>query len=411
MKRLGFRGRLFVILLSFALIPSVLLSVAWGATSWWALPLVGSTAAWDSAASTGHRAITVARRASGGLTPAERKALDAHEQVLNVSLTRAVQARFIFRRVAIAFAVLSIASFLLLGLGASRVAGHLSRLLSRPLQELVGWTSLIARGDPLPAEQQARGAPEFATLREQMRLMASEIELGRAQALEAGRAAAMRETARQVAHELKNPLTPIRFAVSRMKREAPPSLADAVEVLEVETKRLEELARSFAQFGKLPEGPMAEIDVGELLRYTARASVPDGVVLDIEVEDGLPMLHGHHDALARALSNVVLNAVDACRGRDNAHVSVSARRTRAQGRDELELTVADTGCGIAPEQVARIWEPYVTHKPGGTGLGLAIARQAVLAHHGRVSAESTKGEGTRISFAFPLTNPNGDAGA
>lgn len=410
MKRLGFRGRLFVILLSFALIPSVLLSLAWGATSWWALPLVGSTAAWDSAAATGHRAISVARKSNGGLTPTDRKALDAHEQVLNVSLTRAVQARFIFRRVAIAFAALSITSFLLLGLGASRVAGHLSRLLSRPLQELVGWTTLIARGEPLPAEQQGRGAPEFATLREQMRLMAGEIELGRAQALEAGRSAAMRETARQVAHELKNPLTPIRFAVSRMKREAPPSLADAVEVLEVETRRLEELARSFAQFGKLPEGPMALIDVGELLRYTARASVPDGVVLEVEVEDGLPMLHGHHDALARALSNVVLNAVDACRGREHARVAVIARRARNAGRDEIELSVSDTGCGIPPEQVARIWEPYVTHKPGGTGLGLAIARQAVLAHHGRVSAESTPGQGTRISFAFPLTNTNGDAG-
>ena len=88
-----------------------------------------------------------------------------------------------------------------------------------------------------------------------MREMAGELELGRARALEAERAAALRESARQVAHELKNPLTPIRFAVARLRRDAPPELAETVDVLAIESQRLEEMARSFAQFGRLPEGP------------------------------------------------------------------------------------------------------------------------------------------------------------
>ena len=70
--------------------------------------------------------------------------------------------------------------------------------------------------------------------------------------------------------------------------------------------------------------------------------------------------------------------------------------------DLIELAVSDTGEGIAPGELALIWEPYVTHKPGGTGLGLAIARQAVLAHHGTVEATSALGEGTRIRFLLPL---------
>ena len=86
--------------------------------------------------------------------------------------------------------------------------------------------------------------------------------------------AALRESARQVAHELKNPLTPIRFAVERLRRDAPPELAETVEVLAIESQRLEAMARSFAQFGRLPEGPRAEVDVGELVRYTARATIP-----------------------------------------------------------------------------------------------------------------------------------------
>ena len=137
--------------------------------------------------------------------------------------------------------------------------------LSRPLQELVGWTATHRpRRATAGRRRPRRGAPEFEVLRDGCATMAGELELGRARALEAERAAALRESARQVAHELKNPLTPIRFAVARLRRDAPPELAETVEVLAIESQRLEEMARSFAQFGRLPEGPRAEVDVGEL---------------------------------------------------------------------------------------------------------------------------------------------------
>lgn len=232
-----------------------------------------------------------------------------------------------------------------------------------------------------------------------MRDMAGQLELGRARAIEAERASALRESARQVAHELKNPLTPIRFAVERLRREAPPALAETVEVLSTESQRLEQLARSFAQFGRLPEGPRAEVDVGELARYTARATIPPELEAHVEVAPDVPMIHAHHDALARALSNVMLNAVDACS--QGGRIDVRVRRTSGNGVDGVEIIVSDTGCGIAPDRLSRIWEPYVTSKTGGTGLGLAIARQAVLAHDGAVAARSTIGEGTEIRFVLP----------
>jgi signal transduction histidine kinase len=212
-----------------------------------------------------------------------------------------------------------------------------------------------------------------------------------------------------VAHELKNPLTPIRFAVARLRREAPPSLADAVEVLDAESKRLEEMARSFSQFGRLPEGPAADVDVAEMVRYTTRVSVPPDVEADVRVEGDVPMIRGHHDALARALSNVLLNAVDACRaGRADganrpARIAVTVARERNNGDDGIVISVRDSGCGIPPDRLARIWEPYVTHKPGGTGLGLAIARQTILAHNGAVRATSVVGDGTEIRFTLPTS--------
>src|SRR5206468_491824 len=112
--------------------------------------------------------------------------------------------------------------------------GHLSRNQDRPLQELVGWTERIGRGQAIPDDPPAKGAPEFGVLRARMRAMAHELELGRQRALEAERSAALRETARQVAHELKNPLSPIRFAVERLRRQTPPHLKDTVDVLATE---------------------------------------------------------------------------------------------------------------------------------------------------------------------------------
>ncbi|HVX39103.1 MAG TPA: HAMP domain-containing sensor histidine kinase [Gemmatimonadaceae bacterium] len=398
MKRVGFRGRLFLILLAFALVPSILISFAWTSTGSVLLPMVNATAAWDSVASTGERAIAAARQAP--LTPAQRHAVDVHEQTLRQSVIMSRRAGYLFSEVARRLALATLFVVLVIGFVASRVAAHLSRNLSRPLQELVGWTERIGRAEPLPDTPPRRGAPEFQVLRKRMREMASELELGRARALEAERSAALRESARQVAHELKNPLTPIRFAVERLRRDAPGELAETVEVLEIESRRLEAMARSFAQFGRLPEGPRAEVDVAELARYTARATIPEQLQGTIDVADDLPMIHGHHDALARALSNVMLNAVDACRGR--GRVDVHVRRVDVAGRDSVEIAVADTGCGIPPDRLARIWDPYVTSKPGGTGLGLAIARQTVAAHDGLVAARSTVGEGTEIRFVLPV---------
>jgi signal transduction histidine kinase len=129
----------------------------------------------------------------------------------------------------------------------------------------------------------------------------------------------------------------------------------------------------------------------------------------VRVEGDVPMVRGHHDALARALSNVLLNAVDACRsGRNDrpdrpARIGVTVARERRNGDDGIVIAVRDSGCGIPPERLARIWEPYVTHKPGGTGLGLAIARQTILAHNGKVHATSVVGDGTEVRFTLPAS--------
>ncbi|MEO8576685.1 MAG: HAMP domain-containing sensor histidine kinase [Gemmatimonadales bacterium] len=408
MKQLRYRTRLIVILSLFAIVPSALLTIIWSGSVTSAISLVSGQAAWESAAVSGQRAIDAMRAAP--LTPAQRQLVDAHERELRTSLEQARRFNFIASRSVRIVAILGIFSLALFGFASTRVAGHLSRQMSRPLDEIVGWTARIGRGDPLPPRDApaARGAPEFATLRERMRDMASAIDVGRKRAAEAERFKAYRESARRVAHELKNPLTPIRFAIARLRRDVQPELHETVDVLSTESRRLERIAKAFAEFGKLPEGPSAEIDVAELVRYAAAAGVPPEVEVGVTADDDLPRVLGHHDALAAALSNVILNAVDACDG--SGRIAVRASHARLDGRDAVEIFVSDTGKGIAAEDLEHIWDPYVTHKPGGTGLGLAIARQAVLAHDGTVDARSTLGEGTQIRFILPALPASANRG-
>jgi two-component system nitrogen regulation sensor histidine kinase NtrY len=244
--------------------------------------------------------------------------------------------------------------------------------------------------------------------------MAADLDTGRARALEAERLRAFRETARQVAHELKNPLTPIRLAVARLQRDPPPALRDTVEVLATESARLEDMARSFSQFGRLPEGPAADVDLGELARYVAKATIPPQIPMSVEVDVATPLIRGHYDALARALTNVLLNAVDACAAggtialRVGPAASTPTPNGDAGSMSAVGIVVRDTGTGIEARHLPNIWEPYVTHKPGGTGLGMAIARQTIEAHHGTAEVWSAPGEGTEVRFTLPVSTDTPD---
>jgi signal transduction histidine kinase len=188
--------------------------------------------------------------------------------------------------------------------------------------------------------------------------------------------------------------------VDTLKRRVPEELRDTVEVLATESQRIERIAKSFSEFGRLPEGPVSEIDVADLLAGSTRSLPPD-IELVSRIDDDLPRITGHHDALSGAITNVVLNAVDACDGKGT--ITIHAHKIRNGARDAIEIAVSDNGAGIDADKLALIWEPYVTNKPGGTGLGLAIARQAVLAHDGTVQATSTLGKGTRIGFILPVS--------
>jgi signal transduction histidine kinase len=116
----------------------------------------------------------------------------------------------------------------------------------------------------------------------------------------------------------------------------------------------------------------------------------------ISADEMLPLVHGFHEPLVRAVTNVLMNAVDACGA--SGQIDIGLRFAAPY----VTITIRDTGGGIAPEALAHIFDPYVTTKPGGTGLGLAIARQTMEAHRGSIDAMSTVGVGTTITLRLPV---------
>ena len=389
--RLSFHQRILLILICLGAVPTAVAILGWGLTIRSTTRAPGGRDAIEAVASSGRALLHTID--STRLRPAERRALADHAARLNTAIGQFQRADTFSRYY---YAGLGLVILLLGGafLYASiRFGGHLSRQLSRPIEELIGWTGNIRRLEPLPPDRPRRGAPEFTALRTALREMAATLERARAQEIEAERLRAFRETARRVAHEMKNPLTPIRLAVSELVRSAGAEHRDEIEVLVTESGRLEQLAREFTEFGRLPEGPAAPVDFTELLEDLARTSLPATMTARLSLDPATPVLVGHYDSLRRAFSNIIRNAVEAC----EEHGSIEIVAAPYDGAGVL-IEIRDHGPGIPPELGDRVFDPYCTGKTGGTGLGLALVKQTIEMHGGTIGVRETPGGGATFQI-------------
>src|SRR5690242_7085647 len=285
---LPFRQRIFVILVALTAVPTALAVVGWALAVRTVAPSAGARVALEEM--TASARLMVDRMDTTHLTTRERAAFREHLDQLSNSVTLARRAVTYLRYYAGGFAAVVFVLGAFAVIAAVRVAGHLSRQLSRPIDELVGWTRLIRRRMPLPAGPPTRGAPEFEALRQALRELATALDQARDQELEAERLRAFREVARRVAHEIKNPLTAMRIAVDQLRRSsahAAGPAAVAVDVLAAETDRLDRLAKEFAEFGRLPEGPKSEVDLVDLLVDLSKSAVPPEVAVTVRA-NGAP---------------------------------------------------------------------------------------------------------------------------
>jgi len=224
------------------------------------------------------------------------------------------------------------------------------------------------------------------------------------------RLSAMGELASTVAHEVRNPLNAIAMSAQRLRREFLGSVSSGSDderaeleqllgVVEGETRRLNDVVQQFLEYARPPRLVLRQIDLGSELREIVEATraMADarGVSLAFEAAGARPAV-GDATQLRQAIENLIRNAVEATAA--GGAVTVTA----VTGSKGHAIEVLDTGSGIAPEDLSKVFDLYFTTKPHGTGVGLAVTQQIVSAHGGTIEVESTPGRGTRMTIRLPL---------
>jgi signal transduction histidine kinase len=278
--------------------------------------------------------------------------------------------------------------------------------ITRPIESLAEAARRVATGD-LYAKVDVESRDELGELAVAFNRMTEDLLQQKERTLQAERVAAWRELARRLAHELKNPLFPLQVTVENLIRakERAPELFEEVfregtSTLLAEVNNLKTIIGRFSEFSRMPQPHRKPTQlnqvVGSVLRvFQAQLQDKTQIIVRTELDPELPAISADPDMLHRALSNLVLNAIDAL-----PQGGTIVIQTKVDGND-LELSVSDTGCGLTQEECARLFTPYYTTKQHGTGLGLAIVQSVVSDHGGKISVESTKEKGTTFRIELP----------
>lgn len=402
LRRNSLERRLFAWLLVLALLPPLaVLAVALAAGAGW-FEWLGTLGPWQRVADSGRDLIEAVSRAA----PSDSAVVAAaarHERELSQSLVQASRWTFLGERVGTLVSIVALLAVVVLATAALVAARSIAAALARPIHDLVEWSDALAQGRPLPASSPAEADEigEVRALRNALRSAAERIAAGRARDLEAERLRAWGEMARRIAHEMKNPLTPLRLAAHRLARgTADPGLTEVAQVIAEETDRLDDMARQFAALGRPPEGPPSEVDLPELLSGLLDSDIPPAIRHTLEVAPGTPRILAHYDTLHRAFRNLIRNAVESIQVASGQGGAIEVR-VSSTADDGVEVAIADDGAGFPPGLAERIFEPDFTLKAGGTGLGLAVVRQAVLAHGGAVRAGARPAGGAEFTVRLP----------
>jgi len=294
----------------------------------------------------------------------------------------------------------TLATLLVLGLVVLIAALLLSRALARriagPINALAAGTRKVAAGD-LEHHVDVDAPAEMGQLVSAFNRMTDDLRTGKEDLIQAERVAAWRGVARRLAHEIKNPLTPITLAMHRIgKRSDDPAVVDSVQTVLEETGNLKRLADEFSQYARLPAPRPEATDLLELAHSVVDLYTGDDrleVVWD--VPNGPTPVRVDPGQTRQALANLVKNAVSAVDGAGRITIRLE-RRDR-----EIALAVIDSGPGLA-EPSARVFEPYYTTKDTGTGLGLSISRKILEDHKGCLTAANHPDGGAVFRMTLPV---------
>jgi PAS domain S-box-containing protein len=236
--------------------------------------------------------------------------------------------------------------------------------------------------------------------------------------LQAQRDAAWGEVARRLAHEIKNPLTPIQLSAERIRRkllgsmdQAQAQMLDrATHTIVQQVEAMKEMVNAFSEYARAPEMDVSRFDLNQLIGEVAelyRAPGRPGTILQLPA---LPDIEADRGRLRQIIHNLLANAWEALEGVPNPSVRVATRLIEHGGATSTstsafraaEILIEDNGPGFGPDVIGQVFDPYVTTKPKGTGLGLAIVKKIVEEHGGSIDADNVRTGGARVRIELPL---------
>ncbi|MDP9011209.1 MAG: ATP-binding protein [Pseudomonadota bacterium] len=230
--------------------------------------------------------------------------------------------------------------------------------------------------------------------------------------LQAQRDAAWGEVARRLAHEIKNPLTPIQLSAERIQRKFSGSMnAEDAQVLErathtivAQVEAMKQMVNAFSEYARAPDMHFSRFDLNQLITevvdlYRVQASAAD---LKLLLDPHLPVVSADRIRIRQILNNLVTNSLEALEGKADARVDIETHVIEDGLKQVAAIVVTDNGPGFHRDLIGTIFDPYVTSKPKGTGLGLAIVKKIVEEHGGRIEADNQRTGGARVRILLPL---------
>ncbi len=279
--------------------------------------------------------------------------------------------------------------------------------LKRRLEQLLKSMRLVSLGETKGVGMKLRSGDPLEALSGSFNSLIKEIEDQHNQILEAERIKAWRDIARKMAHEIKNPLSPIQISAETLVKayEKRPNifkeiLTEKTEIIAEEVKRIKQTVDEFVEFARLPKPSIITSDIDALIpKVISLYDEYSNLSFKLDLTSGSPAQFDPNQ-VTRVLHNLIKNSIEAM-GDGGGEIVIETRLMRLYNNDYVEVSVGDSGPGMTPQTLEKIFTPYFTTKPGGTGLGLLICYNIIYEHGGAMRIDSEEGKGTVVRFTLP----------
>jgi nitrogen fixation/metabolism regulation signal transduction histidine kinase len=229
--------------------------------------------------------------------------------------------------------------------------------------------------------------------------------------LQSQRDAAWGEVARRLAHEIKNPLTPIQLSAERLRKKYLDTMSTedgeildrSTHIIVEQVAAMRDMVNAFSDYARAPDMDISSFSIEDLINEVIDLYKEQAKTINIQfnIETPIDDFDADPGRIRQMMHNLIRNSIEAIDTRQNGFIKIDIKQVNVKQREMIQITVEDNGGGFKEESLGQIFDPYVTSKPKGTGLGLAIVKKLVEEHMGSIEAKNTKNQGALISILLP----------